>query len=42
MFILQFASVLKPSHIVIEEDIKPNLEAIAEWEQVHLFQILIS
>jgi len=29
-----FASVLKPSHIVIEEDIKPNLEAIAEWEQV--------
>ncbi|XP_065058351.1 serine/threonine-protein phosphatase with EF-hands 2-like [Rhopilema esculentum] len=30
----QFASVLKPSHIVLEEGIQPNLEAVAEWEQI--------
>eukprot|EP00794_Sanderia_malayensis_P007362 gene7362-8182_t len=30
----QFASVLKPSHISLTDDVPPKLEEIVEWEQI--------
>ena len=33
-FSFQFTSVLKPSHISLDDELPPKLDTIAEWEQV--------